>query len=346
MGLFNNRNQVNNKEAVPVWFMRQAGRYHQHYQNLKKDHTFTELCKSPKLACEVTMGPINDFKFDAAILFSDLLFPLEQLNLGLSYETGRPEIEHKLQNKDNFERLKVVTPSEQFYTFQKEACELLKKELPENKTLIGFIGSPFTLFTYGMEGSHAGQLRETKKALYTGEYQKFCDILLPCLVDEAIMQLKGGADAIAIFDTAAGELCFKDFKKFLIPFLKTLTKEIKAYQKDCKIIYYSKYTHLYYLETIQDDNIDVLGVDWRNDIVNVIKTLGKDYYIQGNIDPIWLHLPNEILLNNLEEYFSELQKGEVDLSRYIAGLGHGVTIQTPEKNVQDAVHFIQNKFLY
>src|SRR5690554_2522795 len=118
--IFENRKQVNGKRQVPVWFMRQAGRYHDHYQNLKKDHDFMKLGKTPELACEVTMGPIEEFDFDAAILFSDLLFPLEQLGTGLVYNPG-PQLSLKLSTLDDLKRLKQNGFSRDYYLFQKQA---------------------------------------------------------------------------------------------------------------------------------------------------------------------------------------------------------------------------------
>ena len=141
--IFENRLQENGKTRVPVWFMRQAGRYHDHYQNLKKSYDFMTLCKEPKLACEVTMGPIEEFDFDAAILFSDLLFPLEQLGMDLVYNPG-PKLGSKLEKLEDLKKLNQ-NPDQNFYNFQKEACTLLKQTLPKEKTRLGFVGAPFTL---------------------------------------------------------------------------------------------------------------------------------------------------------------------------------------------------------
>ncbi len=127
MGLFDRAIKEDGKRQVPVWFMRQAGRYHNHYQNLKKDNDFTTLCKNPKLACEVTMGPIRDFDFDAAILFSDLLFPLEQMGLGLSYATGRPTLKKQLLTKEDVLALKIVENPENYYSFQKRQLCFFEK---------------------------------------------------------------------------------------------------------------------------------------------------------------------------------------------------------------------------
>jgi uroporphyrinogen decarboxylase len=180
MGLFNDRTIFKNgKTAVPVWFMRQAGRYHDHYQNIKKNSDFMTMCKNPELATEITMGPISEFGFDAAILFSDLLFPLEQMGMGLSYESGPPQLSFKLETPEHLRKLHLINSAEEFFGFQKRALELLKNRLPNNKTLLGFVGGPFTLYTYAVEGSHSGNLISSKKGLYDGRFHGFMEILMP-----------------------------------------------------------------------------------------------------------------------------------------------------------------------
>lgn len=346
MGLFENRPQKNNQSQVPVWFMRQAGRYHAHYQNIKKSSDFMTMCKTPELACEVTMGPIEDFDFDAAILFSDLLFPLEQMNMGLNYLQGPPQLGFHLENNEAYSKLKVIEPASDFYQFQAKALGLLKERLPNEKTLLGFVGAPFTLFTYATEGSHKGFLKLTKTGLYDGRFERFMETLYPELLENMNVQANGGADAMCLFDTAGGELCLKDYKKFILPWLRRIAKDFKKMHPGKKLVYYSKYSHLEYLYALECDEIDVLGVDWRHNLGNVINELGKDYYIQGNIDPCWLHLPWNTLEKNLGELKEELISQNVDFSKWIFGLGHGVIVQTPEENVKNTVQWVKNNLLY
>jgi uroporphyrinogen decarboxylase len=346
MGLFNDRTKRQQKTQVPVWFMRQAGRYHAHYQNIKKTSDFMSMCKSPQLACEITMGPIEDFHFDAAILFSDLLFPLELLGMGLTYQNGPPELAFHLRDRQNIKKLKLISPAKSFFQFQGDALTLLKKTLPSTKTLLGFVGAPFTLYTYAVEGSHAGSLVSAKTGLYDGTWGQFLDLLMPSLLEEMLVQARGGADAVCLFDTAAGELSLKDYQQFAIPQIKWLTQNFKKEFPDKKIIYYSKHTHLSHLLALEEKSIDVLGIDWRFNIKSAFEHLSKDYYIQGHIDPCWLHLPWPLLKKNLEDYRETLSHGKINLDRYIAGLGHGVLIQTPEENVKNTVDFIHQNFLY
>lgn len=340
MDIFENRGNT-----LPVWFMRQAGRYHSHYQEIKKNSDFMTMCKSPELATEVTLGPIRDFGFNAAILFSDLLFPLEQLGMGLSYHSGPPTLEWHLESVDDIKKLKVIKPGEEFFKFQGDACKLLRERLPKDCTLLGFVGAPFTLYTYAVEGSHAGNLVSAKKGLLDGRFEAFTKMLHPELLKEMLMQANNGAQAVALFDTAAGELCVADYKEFIVPKITALLKEFKAQSPKTKIIYYSKHTQAGFVKALDLTNIDVIGVDWRCDLVEIQKLLPPDIFIQGNLDPAWLHLPWEILEIKAIAYYQDLRNRGLDFKRWVAGLGHGVLIQTPEENVKKIVKLIQSQKL-
>ena len=145
----------------PIWMMRQAGRYHSHYQNLKLKNTFMDLCLKPELAAEVAMGPVQDFDFDAAILFSDILFPLKALGMPLDYTDQGPQLGYEL-NLENIKKLKPFQEASQEMLFQKEAMQLTRQRLSKEKGLIGFVGGPWTLFVYAVEGTHAGNLLKSK----------------------------------------------------------------------------------------------------------------------------------------------------------------------------------------
>ncbi|MBL7666158.1 MAG: uroporphyrinogen decarboxylase [Bacteriovoracaceae bacterium] len=346
MGLFQRQKTANGKTQVPVWFMRQAGRYHEHYQNIKKNSDFMTMCKNPELACEITMGPIQDFKFDAAILFSDLLFPLEQLGMGLSYISGPPTLKYHIKNHEDFKQLKLVDKAENFYAFQNKALTLLKKTLPAQTDLLGFVGAPFTLYAYAVEGGHSGNLVSSKKGLYDGRFQAFMEILLPQLLANMDIQAKANPTAVCLFDTAAGELALSDYQQFIVPVLRQVCETFKKQHPHTKIIYYSKFTHLHFLEILDNPFIDVLGVDWRMDLSQALKTFSKNYYIQGNIDPAWLHLPWAQLEKNLAGFFKTLEKNNVNFEKWICGLGHGVLIETPQDNVRKTVEFIHKNFIY
>lgn len=346
MGLFTNRPINENKKIVPVWFMRQAGRYHDHYQNIKKDSDFMTMCKNPELARDVTMGPIDEFQFDAAILFSDLLFPLEQLGMGLSYESGPPTLAFKLQSSLDLKKLKLLNTADSFYGFQGKACNLLTTSLPKSTTLLGFVGAPFTLYTYAVEGSHSGNLTSSKLGFYDGRYRGFLDLLIPELVQEMTIQAENGAEAVCLFDTAAGEVMLSDYKEFLVPEITKVVRLFKEKNPGKKVIYYSKLTHMNYLETLRGSGIDVLGVDWRMNLAEVLNKFGNEFMIQGNLDPSYLHYPWPLLETKLKELYQSVKNANAPMDRWIMGLGHGVLQHTPKENVLNAVKFIHNNFTY
>lgn len=342
--IFSNRRKSNGKTHVPVWFMRQAGRYHAHYQAIKAKSDFLTMCKDPQLACQVTMGPIDDFKFDAAILFSDLLFPLEHLGTGLRYDPG-PKLSWHLDTVAKLSDLKELAPAEVFFDFQKQACTLLKKALPADRTLLGFVGGPFTLYTYVTEGLHDGNLVSAKQGLHDGRWEGFLEKLLPNLITEMRVQAQGGADAVCLFDTAAGELSPGDYARFVVPALKRVMEGFKQSCPQTRITYYSKHTQRAHLEALHGLPIDTIGIDWRCDLVEVQKMF-PGQFVQGNFDPIWLHLPQQVMVANLREWYRDLIQRGLDPSRWICGLGHGVTIQTPESNVRRAVELVHQEFVY
>ncbi|HAZ12693.1 MAG: hypothetical protein A2X86_11150 [Bdellovibrionales bacterium GWA2_49_15] len=344
MGLFQNRPTVQGKKGVPVWFMRQAGRYHSHYQGIKQHSNFMEMCKNPDLACEITMGPINDFDFDAAILFSDLLFPLERLGMGLSYESGPPTLVHHLHAPKDLEKLHFQKSFN--YDFQGQATKNIRKALPASKDLLGFTGAPFTLYAYACEGAHSGGLINAKQGLYSGLYDRFLELIEPEIIEQLSVQATAGADAVCLFDTAAGELTLDDFKRFGIPSIRRIAQALKKKHPATRIIYYSKQTHLDYLQLIECSAIDVLGVDWRVNLRDALSLLGKDYYIQGNLDPAYLFLPWPLLQEKLVDIFKYAVESKCGADKWIMGLGHGVMQRTPESNVRDAVKFIHENFLY
>src|SRR5580700_5682280 len=186
-----------NHGRPPVWFMRQAGRYHKHYQRLRARHEFIDLCKRPELAVEVTLGPIEDFGFDAAILFSDLLFPLEAMGMGLTYEPG-PKLGWHLRSAADLARLRGGAGQAQHMNFQAEALTRLRAQLDPHCGLIGFVGGPFTLFAYAVAGSHEGFVSDALCNADGSLYRGFIEQLQPLLAANMALQARAGADCIAI----------------------------------------------------------------------------------------------------------------------------------------------------
>lgn len=334
--LFQNALKKKAQNIPPVWFMRQAGRYHQHYQKLKEKHTFMELCKQPELAAEVAMGPIEDFDFDVAILFSDLLFPLEALGLGLTYDPG-PKLGQHL-NAQNIKKLTSLDGALEQLQFQKEAVKQTRARLPKNKSLIGFVGGQWTLFTYAAEGEHKGSLQTAKSSFKL--YQDFCEILTPLLIKNIQLQLDGGAELVMIFDTAAGEVSPQIYSQYIEPQLNKLSEKFPR-----KLGYYSKGTNEFCLKNIfSNQNWAGFGVDHRWDISQQL-TQKRHGFLQGNFDQAMLFQTPEDFKISLKNYLEPILKLTPEQrAGWVCGLGHGVLPKTPEQNVRTFVHTIREVF--
>jgi len=325
-----------NKSRPPVWFMRQAGRYHRHYQALRARHEFMQLCKQPSLAAEVTLGPIEEFGFDAAILFSDLLFPLEAMGMGLRYAPG-PQLDWHLRASADLARLRGGAAAVSALDFQGEALRLLRARLPQSCALIGFVGGPYTLYAYAAAGSHEGFSAEGlagQAGLDNGLYRGFTERLRELLAANMALQAEAGADCVAIFDTAAGTLPPERFAAAALP----LAEVVASFRERCPrtpLIYYSRDTGPAHWERLRGIDFQCLGIDWRHDLVSVLQQQGRHWAIQGNIDPQWLLLPGAELERRLRAWFEPLRSAPAALrAGWVCGLGHGVLQQTPESNVR------------
>lgn len=320
----------------PVWFMRQAGRYHKHYQALRAKHGFMELCKDADLAAEVTLGPIQDFDFDVAILFSDLLFPLEAFGMGLTYDPA-PKLGWQLNSKT----IKDILPWKDALpalAFQKEAMLKCRKVLPKDKSLIGFVGGVWTLFTYADEGEHKGNLIGAKT--HIDLFHKFCESLVPLLEANIQLQLEGGAEAVMLFDTAAGELSPMMFKQEVQKYIAHFADKFPG-----KLGYYSKGTTPYHLTDLrQNPNFVGFGVDHRFDLPEELKRQPHGF-LQGNFDQSLLFCSPSEFQSRLDDYLKPFQLLSREQRRnWVCGLGHGVLPATPEENVRQFVRHIREVF--
>ncbi len=322
-----------NRRRPPVWFMRQAGRYHQHYQALRARHEFMQLCKQPALAAEVTLGPMEEFGFDAAILFSDLLFPLEAMGMGLRYAPG-PQLDWHLRSTADLTRLQGGAGRADHMSFQAEAIALLRSRLGPAQALIGFVGGPFTLYAYAIAGSHEGFAREdigVDGALYAG----FNDALRELLAANMALQAEAGADCVAIFDTAAGTLDAGQFRRQAVPALAAVVESFRRRCPRTPLIYYSRDTGPEHWAALRDIDLQCLGIDWRHDLPRTLQALSDRCSVQGNIDPQWLLLPAHELEPRLQALFARvLELPAAVRAGWICGLGHGVLQTTPEENVR------------
>ena len=309
----------------PVWLMRQAGRYHHHYQQLRSQHSFKDLCRQPELAAEVALGPVLDFGFDAAILFSDLLFPLEALGMGLEYTDHGPQLGWNL-NPNSISQLRSVDDAWPHLLFQGEAMRATRERLPDDRSLIGFVGGPWTLFVYAVEGTHKGSLGNSKQLLPL--FPEFCETICPLLERNIQLQLRSGAEIVMIFDTAAGELAPKLFISEVLPQLEKLTARNAK-----RIGYYSKGTqpaHLHH-PLFTKGGLAGIGVDHRWEISEVLDGF-RAGFVQGNFDQALLLCDASELERQIRSFLRPLAGKRPN--GWICGLGHGVLPTTPEDNVR------------
>jgi len=322
-----------NDARPPVWMMRQAGRYHSHYQSLKRYNDFISLCREPQLAAETALGPIHDFNFDAAILFSDLLFPLEAMGMGLVYDPG-PKLDFHLRTLVDVEKLKGGAERAPLLQFQADAVRLTRQRLRADKGLIGFVGGPFTLYVYAAAGSHEKALQAVP-GLTNGIYDAFNAKLLDLLAENMALQSRAGAECIALLDTAAGEIDAGLYGRHVVPVLADLLARFRKLDATTPVLYYSRGTDAGYWDQLTALPIQGLGIDWRQDLAATLERYAQRWAIQGNVDPEWLHLPGEELELRLREYFTRIRALPAALRRgWICGLGHGVLQRTPEANVR------------
>lgn len=324
------------QNVPPIWFMRQAGRYHKHYQALRKQHGFMELCKDPKLAAEVALGPVQDFDFDVSILFSDLLFPLEALGMGLKYDPA-PQLGWKL-NPQTIGDIATWQKALPALEFQKHAMIETRKVLPKDKSLIGFVGGPWTLFTYAAEGEHKGNLIGAKT--HFDLFHKFCETLVPLLEANIQLQLDGGAEVVMLFDTAAGELSPMVFKQEIEKYLTHFAAKYPG-----KLGYYSKSTTPAFLTGIKKDvNFAGFGCDHRFDLPQELKNQPRGF-LQGNFDQALLFCAPDEFKRRLDDYLKPFTILTPEQRRHwVCGLGHGVLPQTPEENVRYFVKHVREVF--
>lgn len=322
------------QRTPPIWLMRQAGRYHRHYQALRAKHSFMDLCKQPELAAEVACGPVMDFGFDAAILFSDLLFPLEALGMGLEYTDHGPQLGWKLDSK-SISQLKAVDDAWPQLLFQGEAMRATRERIPGDRSLIGFVGGPWTLFVYAVEGTHKGSLTNAKRLLPL--FSQFCETMVPLLQRNIQLQLDNGAEVVMVFDTAAGELSPQLFEAEVVPQLTTL-----AHANPARTGYYSKGTQPAHLEGgfIRTEFLGI-GVDHTWDLRRAFD-IASHGFVQGNFDQALLHAPADELKKHMSRYLAPLK--DRDWPGWICGLGHGVLPATPEDNVRLFVDTVRETF--
>ncbi len=329
---------------TPVWIMRQAGRYLKQYQKIRKKMDFLSLCKTPEIASEVTIQPIDALGVDAAILFSDILIPVEAMGMKLEFfEKKGPVLSPPIRDKTSLNRLIVPQPDEKLH-FVMNTIKILRKELRERVPLIGFSGAPFTTAVYMIEGGTSKNFLHTKRMIFQTPdlYASLMDKVTETITEYLKAQIRAGAQAVQLFDTWAGIFSPQDYRNYALSYVARVIDNIKNWQKHentghVPVIYFvGECAGL--LQEMRASNADVLGLDWRINIDDAIKKVGNGFSVQGNLDPCALFLPK----GKIKERVKDILKRTSSASGHIFNLGHGVLPETPVDNVVELVESVHS----
>ena len=325
---------------TPIWLMRQAGRYMKEYRSLRKKYSFLEMCKNPELAAEVTLQPIERFRLDAAIIFSDILIPLEPMGVAFEFAKGEgPVFHHPLRDMADIKKLRIIEPEEEI-SFLMKAIRVVRKELEGRIPLIGFSGAPFTLASYIIEGGHSKNYILTKGMMYQDRLA--WDALMTKISDVLIRylnaQVRAGVQAVQLFDSWVGCLNPVDYKEYVLPYSKRI---IDGVDKSVPLIHFAT-SNATLLELMKQAGGEVVGVDWRVDIGEAWARLGYEVAIQGNLDPVILLGPVELIKKEAKRILDRVE----GRPGHIFNLGHGILPETPIDHVAaliDTVHEYSSK---
>jgi uroporphyrinogen decarboxylase len=322
-------------DRTPVWFMRQAGRYMPEYRAVRKQYSLIEICKKPEVAAEVTITAAEALGVDAAIIFADLLLPLEVMGLPFHFSAGEgPVIEKPVRQKEDIARLSTDRAADLGYV--SEGMRLVCKHFGERLPVIGFCGAPFTLASYMIEGGGPRNYIHSKKMMYSSPamWDELMRKLVAVVSEYAAQQVRAGADVIQIFDSWVGCLSVEDYRRYVLP---RTTELVKALRKSGAPIIYFGTDSSTLLPSMRETGADVIGLDWRIPLDDGWRSLAFECAVQGNLDPVLLFAD-----------WTELKSRAEDILRRAAGrpghifnLGHGILPETPVENVKALAQFVQ-----
>jgi uroporphyrinogen decarboxylase len=321
-------------DCTPVWFMRQAGRYMSEYRDLRARHSILELCKTPELAARVTLQPIDRFPLDAAIIFADILLPLEAMGLQLEFAEGEgPVIHNPVRDRAGVDRLKMIDGDELQYVA--EAIAVARRMLSGRVPLIGFAGAPFTLASYAIEGGSSRNYVLTKQVMYREPeaWHRLMDKLARVVVGYLRRQIKAGSQAIQIFDSWVGCLSPGDYAEYVMPHVQLIFEGLK--HEGVPMIHFGTGTTAI-LGAMRKAGGTVMGIDWRVPLDDAWATVGHDIAVQGNLDPVALFGPP----HEIERRVEDILRRAGGRPGHIFNLGHGILPQTPVDHVAATVEMV------
>jgi uroporphyrinogen decarboxylase len=320
--------------------MRQAGRYMSEYRALRERYSLLDLCRTPDLATEVTLQPIRRIEVDAAILFSDLLLPLEPMGIPFDFVHGEgPAIDHPLRTDAELDRVRGFEPRESL-GYVLEAIRQIKRALGGRIPLIGFAGAPFTLASYAIEGGHSTAFAHTKALMYgaPAAWHRFCDTIADVIGDYLLAQIEAGVDVVQVFDSWVGALNARDYREFILPHTRRIFETIAP--TGVPTIHFCVGTGSI-LGELRAAGGDVIGADWRTPLDEAWERIGLDRGIQGNLDPTVLLGPLDRIVAAADEVLDRAG----GRPGHIFNLGHGILPSTPVEHVQALARYVHQKTL-
>lgn len=326
-------------DRTPVWLMRQAGRYLPEYMAVRSKCTFLELCKTPELAAEVSIQPVDILGVDAAIMFSDILTPVEPMGMKLDFVPG-PVFESPIRSMADVEKLRIPQ-MEQDVPYVLETIKILRRELAGKVPLIGFGGAPFTLACYMVEGKGSKDFAQIKRMMYAAPdvYAALMDKITTMSMEYLNAQIAAGAQCIQIFDTWGGILSPADYERYVLPYTVRLINGLN--RMDTPVIHFVKGSGAM-LDTVKKAGGDVMGLDWHVNLGAARDLIGSQMAVQGNLDPTVLYATPEIIEREVKRVLDE----NAGRPGHIFNLGHGILPTVPPENARfmvDCVHRLSQK---
>lgn len=325
-------------EKTPIWIMRQAGRYLPEYRAIREKSDFLTLCKTPDLAAEVTVQPVDIIGVDAAIIFSDILVIPEAMGMKLEIEEGRgPVFESPIRTKDDAKILRDIDPTKELQ-YVMDALRVTKESLAGRVPLIGFSGSPWTLLTYMVEGKGSKTYSTIKKFIYNEPRlaHELLEKIAHAVAAYLSAQIAAGANAVQIFDTWGGLLSPGDYSEFSLNYISQVISHLQKAEEP--VIVFSKGVHTN-IKEISKCGADVVGLDWTFDIGKVREKLGKRVALQGNLDPTVLYGTKD----KIHEEAAKILESFGAHDGHIFNLGHGIHPDVAPENARELVKFVHRE---
>lgn len=326
-------------DRTPVWLMRQAGRYLPEYMAVRSKCTFLELCKTPELAAEVSIQPVDILGVDAAIMFSDILTPVEPMGMKLDFVPG-PVFENPIRSMADVEKLRIPQ-MEQDVPYVLETIKILRRELAGKVPLIGFGGAPFTLACYMVEGKGSKDFAQIKRMMYAAPdvYAALMEKITTMSMEYLNAQITAGAQCIQIFDTWGGILSPVDYERYVLPYTSRLINGLN--RMETPVIHFVKGSGAM-LESVKKAGGDVMGLDWHVNLGSARDLLGPQMAVQGNLDPTTLYAPQNIIEREVKRVLDE----NAGRPGHIFNLGHGILPTVSPENAKfmvECVHRLSQK---